>query len=120
MEAANKGASRWRRRSCNIERRSSKRQPYVDTLVHFRYFSFGDDVSFKYSSLHHLPRASYLDEAFEARTLIRLADLSLSLLRSASHWAGLSAAQSRVLVERKSLLRHGPEVPRRTAEAATR
>ena len=76
MEAANRGAQRGRGRSigCNIELPfEQKPNPYIDTLISFRYFLVRRTMFIKYSSAFVIFPGGFgtLDEMFEALTLIQ-------------------------------------------------
>ena len=109
MEAANKGARQGGGRSigCNIELPFEQgANPYVDTLVNFRYFFVRKTMFIKYSSAFIIFPGGFgtLDEAFEALTLIQTGKIYQFpvILFGRHYWAGLIRwLQSRVLVERK-------------------
>jgi uncharacterized protein (TIGR00730 family) len=109
MEAANKGAKAGGGRSigCNIELPFEQgANPYVDTLVNFRYFFVRKTMFIKYSSAFIIFPGGFgtLDEAFEALTLIQTGKIYQFpvILFGRHYWAGLIRwLQSRVLVERK-------------------
>jgi uncharacterized protein (TIGR00730 family) len=76
MEAANRGARLAGARSigCNIELPFEQgANPYVDTVIHFRYFFVRKTMFAKYSQAFIIFPGGYgtLDEAFEALTLIQ-------------------------------------------------
>ena len=109
MEAANKGAKQGGGRSigCNIELPFEQgANPYVDTLVNFRYFFVRKTMFIKYSSAFIIFPGGFgtLDEAFEALTLIQTGKIYQFpvILFGRHYWAGLLRwLQSRVLAERK-------------------
>ena len=109
MEAANKGARDGGGRSigCNIELPFEQgANPYVDTLVNFRYFFVRKTMFIKYSSAFIIFPGGFgtLDEAFEALTLIQTGKIYQFpvILFGRHYWAGLLRwLQSRVLAERK-------------------
>jgi uncharacterized protein (TIGR00730 family) len=109
MEAANKGAKEGGGRSigCNIELPFEQgANPYVDTLVNFRYFFVRKTMFIKYSSAFIIFPGGFgtLDEAFEALTLIQTGKIYQFpvVLFGRHYWAGLLRwLQSRVLAERK-------------------
>ena len=109
MEAANKGAKEGGGRSigCNIELPFEQgANPYVDTLVNFRYFFVRKTMFIKYSSAFIIFPGGFgtLDEAFEALTLIQTGKIYQFpvILFGRHYWAGLLRwLQSRVLSERK-------------------
>jgi uncharacterized protein (TIGR00730 family) len=109
MEAANKGAQEGGGRSigCNIELPFEQgANPYVDTLVNFRYFFVRKTMFIKYSSAFIIFPGGFgtLDEAFEALTLIQTGKIYQFpvILFGRHYWAGLIRwLQSRVLVEKK-------------------
>ena len=109
MEAANKGAKLGGGRSigCNIELPFEQgANPYVDTLVNFRYFFVRKTMFIKYSSAFIIFPGGFgtLDELFEALTLIQTGKIYQFpvILFGRHYWAGLIRwLQSRVLVERK-------------------
>src|SRR5215510_1934316 len=109
MEAANKGAKLAGGRSvgCNIELPFEQgANPYVDTLVNFRYFFVRKTMFIKYSSAFIIFPGGFgtLDEAFEALTLIQTGKIYQFpvILFGRHYWAGLIRwLQSRVLLERK-------------------
>ena len=109
MEAANKGAKQGGGKSigCNIELPFEQgANPYVDTLVNFRYFFVRKTMFIKYSSAFIILPGGFgtLDEAFEALTLIQTGKIYQFpvILFGRHYWAGLIRwLQSRVLVERK-------------------
>jgi uncharacterized protein (TIGR00730 family) len=109
MEAANKGARIGGGRSigCNIELPFEQgANPYVDTLVNFRYFFVRKTMFIKYSSAFIIFPGGFgtLDEAFEALTLIQTGKIYQFpvILFGRHYWAGLIRwLQSRVLLEKK-------------------
>ena len=109
MEAANKGAKEGGGPSigCNIELPFEQgANPYVDTLVNFRYFFVRKTMFIKYSSAFIIFPGGFgtLDEAFEALTLIQTGKIYQFpvILFGRHYWAGLLRwLQSRVLAERK-------------------
>jgi uncharacterized protein (TIGR00730 family) len=109
MEAANKGARLGGGRSigCNIELPFEQgANPYVDTLVNFRYFFVRKTMFIKYSVAFIIFPGGFgtLDELFEALTLIqtgKIYRLPVSLC-GRYYWAGLLRwLQARVLSEGK-------------------
>jgi uncharacterized protein (TIGR00730 family) len=109
MEAANKGAKSVGGRSigCNIELPFEQgANPYVDTLINFRYFFVRKTMFVKYSSAFIIFPGGFgtLDEAFEALTLIQTGKIYQFpvILFGTHYWAGLVRwLRSRVLSERK-------------------
>jgi uncharacterized protein (TIGR00730 family) len=109
MEAANKGARDGGGRSvgCNIELPFEQgANPYVDTLVNFRYFFVRKTMFIKYSNAFIIFPGGFgtLDEAFEALTLIQTGKIYQFpvVLFGRHYWAGLIRwLQSRVLSEGK-------------------
>ncbi|MEO7965316.1 MAG: TIGR00730 family Rossman fold protein, partial [Gemmatimonadaceae bacterium] len=109
MEAANKGAKLAGGRSigCNIELPFEQgANPYVDTLVNFRYFFVRKTMFIKYSNAFIIFPGGFgtLDELFEALTLIQTGKINQFpvILFGRHYWAGLVRwLQSRVLGERK-------------------
>ena len=109
MEAANKGAKEGGGRSigCNIELPFEQgANPYVDTLVNFRYFFVRKTMFIKYSSAFIIFPGGFgtLDEAFEALTLIQTGKIYQFpiILFGRHYWAGLLRwLRSRVLAEKK-------------------
>jgi hypothetical protein len=109
MEAANKGAKEGGGRSigCNIELPFEQgANPYVDTLVNFRYFFVRKTMFIKYSSAFIIFPGGFgtLDEAFEALTLIQTGKIYQFpvILFGRHYWAGLIRwLHTRVLTERK-------------------
>jgi hypothetical protein len=109
MEAANKGARLAGGRSigCNIELPFEQgANPYVDTLINFRYFFVRKTMFIKYSNAFIIFPGGFgtLDECFEALTLIQTGKIyQFPVIMFGRHyWAGLIRwLQSRVLGERK-------------------
>ena len=109
MEAANKGAREGGGRSvgCNIELPFEQgANPYVDTLVNFRYFMVRKTMFIKYSVAFIIFPGGYgtLDELFEALTLIQTGKIYQFpvVLFGRHYWAGLVRwMQTRVLAEGK-------------------
>jgi uncharacterized protein (TIGR00730 family) len=109
MEAANRGARRGHGVSvgANIELPFEQgANPYVDTLVNFRYFFVRKTMFIKYSNAFVIFPGGFgtLDEMFEAITLIQTGKIYQFpvILFGRAYWAGLVRwLQSRVLVERK-------------------
>ena len=109
MEAANKGAREGRGYSvgCNIELPFEQgANPYVDTLVNFRYFMVRKTMFIKYSVAFIIFPGGFgtLDELFEALTLIQTGKIYQFpvILFGRHYWAGLLRwLQTRVLLERK-------------------
>jgi uncharacterized protein (TIGR00730 family) len=109
MEAANKGARQGGGRSigCNIELPfEQESNPYVDTLVQFRYFFVRKTMFIKYSVAFIIFPGGFgtLDELFEAVTLIQTGKIYQFpvILFGRRYWAGLLRwLQARVLEERK-------------------
>jgi uncharacterized protein (TIGR00730 family) len=109
MEAANIGARQARGRSigCNIELPFEQgANPYVDTLVNFRYFFVRKTMFIKYSVAFIIFPGGFgtLDELFEALTLIQTGKIYQFpvVLFGRHYWAGLVRwLQTRVLGERK-------------------
>ncbi|MEO7454658.1 MAG: TIGR00730 family Rossman fold protein [Gemmatimonadaceae bacterium] len=109
MEAANKGAKEGGGKSigCNIELPFEQgANPYVDTLVNFRYFFVRKTMFIKYSSAFIIFPGGFgtLDEFFEALTLIQTGKIYQFpvILFGRHYWAGLLRwLQTRVLTERK-------------------
>lgn len=109
MEAANKGAKMGGGPSigCNIELPFEQgANPYVDTLINFRYFFVRKTMFIKYSNAFIIFPGGYgtLDEAFEALTLIQTGKIyQFPVIMFGRHyWAGLIRwIQSRVLGEAK-------------------
>jgi hypothetical protein len=109
MEAANKGARMGGGRSigCNIELPFEQgANPYVDTLVQFRYFFVRKTMFIKYSVAFIIFPGGFgtLDELFEAVTLIQTGKIYQFpvILFGRHYWAGLIRwLQARVLAEKK-------------------
>ncbi|HEY6220103.1 MAG TPA: TIGR00730 family Rossman fold protein [Gemmatimonadaceae bacterium] len=109
MEAANKGCKEGGGHSigCNIELPFEQgANPFVDTLVNFRYFFVRKTMFIKYSNAFIIFPGGFgtLDEAFEALTLIQTGKLyQFPVIMFGRHyWAGLIRwLQSRVLGEEK-------------------
>ena len=109
MEAANKGAKAGGGNSvgCNIELPFEQgANPYVDTLVNFRYFMVRKTMFIKYSDAFIIFPGGFgtLDELFEALTLIQTGKIYQFpvILFGRHYWAGLLRwLQTRVLLEKK-------------------
>jgi uncharacterized protein (TIGR00730 family) len=109
MEAANRGAREAGGRSigCNIELPFEQgANPYVDTLVNFRYFFVRKTMFIKYSVAFIIFPGGFgtLDELFEALTLIQTGKIYRFpvILFGRYYWAGLLRwLQARVLSEGK-------------------
>ena len=96
MEAANRGARDGGGRSigCNIELPfEQKPNPYVDTLVNFRYFFVRKTMFIKYSVAFVIFPGGFgtLDEMFEALTLIQTGKIYQFpvVLFGRAYWQGL-------------------------------
>ncbi|HTL37241.1 MAG TPA: TIGR00730 family Rossman fold protein [Kofleriaceae bacterium] len=96
MEAANRGAREGKGRSigCNIELPFEQvANPYIDTLVNFRYFFVRKTMFIKYSSAFvNFPGGfGTLDELMEALTLIQTGKISHfpCVLFGKAYWGGL-------------------------------
>jgi len=96
MEAANRGARDGKGRSigCNIELPFEQQSnPYIDTLVNFRYFFVRKTMFIKYSYAFVIFPGGFgtLDEMLEALTLIQTGKISHFpvVLFGKSYWAGL-------------------------------
>jgi uncharacterized protein (TIGR00730 family) len=109
MEAANRGALDAGGLSigCNIELPFEQgANPYVDTLINFRYFFVRKTMFIKYSNAFIIFPGGFgtLDEAFEALTLIQTGKIyQFPVVFFGRHyWAGLIRwIQSRLLAEGK-------------------
>jgi uncharacterized protein (TIGR00730 family) len=109
MEAANRGAKAGAGYSvgCNIELPFEQgANPYVDTLVNFRYFFVRKTMFIKYSNAFIIFPGGFgtLDEMFEAITLIQTGKIYQFpvILFGRAYWAGLVRwLHSRVLQEKK-------------------
>ena len=109
MEAANKGAKLAGGRSigCNIELPFEQgANPYVDTVVNFRYFFVRKTMFIKYSVAFIIFPGGFgtLDELFEALTLIQTGKIYQFpvILFGRHYWAGLVRwLHTRVLGEQK-------------------
>jgi uncharacterized protein (TIGR00730 family) len=109
MEAGNKGAKLGGGRSigCNIELPFEQgANPYVDTLVNFKYFFVRKTMFIKYSVAFIIFPGGFgtLDELFEAVTLIQTGKIYRFpvILFGRYYWAGLLRwLQARVLSEGK-------------------
>ena len=109
MEAANKGAREAGAHSigCNIELPFEQgANPYVDTLINFRYFMVRKTMFIKYSVAFIIFPGGFgtLDELFEALTLIQTGKIYQFpvILFGRHYWAGLVRwIQTRLLGERK-------------------
>jgi hypothetical protein len=109
MEAANKGARLGGGHSvgCNIELPFEQgSNPYVDKLIHFRYFFVRKTMFIKYSIGYVIFPGGFgtMDELFEALTLIQTGKISQFpvVLFGTHYWAGLVRwMQARVLGEKK-------------------
>lgn len=109
MEAANRGAKLAGGRSigCNIELPFEQgANPYVDTLINFRYFFVRKTMFIKYSNAFIIFPGGFgtLDEAFEALTLIQTGKIyQFPVIFFGRHyWAGLIRwMQARLLGEKK-------------------
>jgi uncharacterized protein (TIGR00730 family) len=96
MEAANRGARDAHGRSigCNIELPFEQAaNPYIDTLVNFRYFFVRKTMFIKYSSAFVIFPGGFgtLDELLEALTLIQTGKISHFpiVLYGRAYWEGL-------------------------------
>jgi uncharacterized protein (TIGR00730 family) len=109
MEAANKGCREGGGHSvgCNIELPFEQgANPYVDTLINFRYFFIRKTMFIKYSVAFIIFPGGFgtLDELFEAVTLIQTGKIYQFpvILFGRRYWAGLLRwLQARVLIEKK-------------------
>jgi len=109
MEAGNKGAKLGGGRSigCNIELPFEQgANPYVDTLIHFKYFFVRKTMFIKYSVAFVIFPGGFgtLDELFEALTLIQTGKIYRFpvILFGRYYWAGLLRwLHARVLSEGK-------------------
>ncbi|HST06837.1 MAG TPA: TIGR00730 family Rossman fold protein [Gemmatimonadaceae bacterium] len=109
MEAGNKGAKLGGGRSigCNIELPFEQgANPYVDTLIQFKYFFVRKTMFIKYSVAFIIFPGGFgtLDELFEALTLIQTGKIYRFpvILFGRYYWAGLLRwLQARVLTEGK-------------------
>jgi uncharacterized protein (TIGR00730 family) len=109
MEAANKGAKIGGGRSigCSIELPFEQgTNPYVDTVVNFRYFFVRKTMFVKYSNAYIIFPGGFgtLDELFEALTLIQTGKINQFpvVLFGRHYWAGLVRwLTARALGERK-------------------
>ena len=98
MEAANRGARDVQGRSigCNIELPFEQgANPYVDTVINFRYFFVRKTMFIKYSWAFVIFPGGFgtLDELFEALTLIQTGKISHFpvVLFGTAYWRGLYA-----------------------------
>ena len=106
MEAANRGARDGHGHSvgCNIELPFEQgANPYVDTLINFRYFFVRKTMFIKYSDAFIIFPGGFgtLDELFEALTLIQTGKIFRFpvILFGRRYWAGLVRwLQTRVLL----------------------
>jgi uncharacterized protein (TIGR00730 family) len=109
MEAANRGAKLGGGQSigCNIELPFEQgANPYVDTLINFRYFFVRKTMFIKYSSAFIIFPGGFgtLDELFESLTLIQTGKIHQFpvILFGSAYWAGLLRwVHTRVARERK-------------------
>jgi uncharacterized protein (TIGR00730 family) len=109
MEAANRGAREAGGRSigCNIELPFEQHaNPYVDTVINFRYFLVRKTMFIKYSTAFLIFPGGFgtLDELFEALTLIQTGKIYQFpvILFGRYYWAGLVRwMQARLLGEGK-------------------
>ena len=96
MEAANRGAREGKGRSigCNIELPYEQApNPWIDTLLNFRYFFVRKTMFIKYSSAFVIFPGGFgtLDEMLEALTLIQTGKISHFpvVLYGRAYWSGL-------------------------------
>jgi len=96
MEAANRGARDVQGRSigCNIELPfEQSANPYIDTLISFRYFFVRKTMFVKYSSAFVIFPGGFgtLDELFDSVTLIQTGKISHFpvVLFGTAYWGGL-------------------------------
>jgi uncharacterized protein (TIGR00730 family) len=109
MEAANRGAQLGGSPSigCNIELPFEQgANPYVDTLINFRYFFVRKTMFIKYSSAFIIFPGGFgtLDELFESLTLIQTGKIHQFpvVLFGSAYWAGLLRwVHTKVARERK-------------------
>jgi uncharacterized protein (TIGR00730 family) len=109
MEAANRGAKEGGGRSvgCNIELPFEQgANPYLDTLINFRYFFVRKTMFIKYASAFIIFPGGFgtLDELFESLTLIQTGKIYQFpvILFGRQYWAGLIRwLHARVLTEGK-------------------
>jgi len=109
MEAANKGARAGGGRSigCNIELPFEQRpNPYLDTLIQFRYFLVRKTMFVKYAAAFLIFPGGFgtLDELFEALVLIQTGKLYQFpvILFGEKYWGGLIRwLRARALREQK-------------------
>jgi uncharacterized protein (TIGR00730 family) len=109
MEAANRGAKEGGGLSigCNIELPFEQgANPYVETLINFRYFFVRKTMFIKYSSAFIIFPGGFgtMDELFESLTLIQTGKIHQFpvVLFGRAYWAGLLRwLQTRVARERK-------------------
>ena len=110
MEAANRGAREAQGRSigCNIELPFEQiANPYVDTMVNFKYFFVRKTMFIKYSSAFVIFPGGFgtLDELFEALTLIQTGKISHFpvVLVGTAYWAGLHQWLKRAVLDGKNI-----------------
>jgi uncharacterized protein (TIGR00730 family) len=109
MEAANRGARDGKARSigCNIELPfEQEANPYVDTLINFRYFFIRKTMFVKYSTAFVIFPGGFgtLDELFDALTLIQTGKIYQFpvVLFGREYWTGLVEwLRDRVLAGKK-------------------